>query len=91
MPKIICVKCEIEFRPEKNGIIVKELFQKNTQIYKIIYADLWECPICGNQIIAGFADNPLAEHYQKERMEKALEIVKTHEAKDEVFNWKELI
>jgi len=32
--------------------------------YKLWDADLFECEECGVEIIAGFAQRPLAEHYQ---------------------------
>lgn len=32
--------------------------------YKIWSADLWECEGCHNQILSGFGQGPLAEHYQ---------------------------
>jgi len=64
MPKMVCVKCNVEFRPEKNGIIVAEMFQKNTAIYKLWSADLWKCPVCGVEVVAGFAMDPFAEHYE---------------------------
>ena len=64
MPKMVCVKCEVEFKPEKNGVVVAEKFQRNTALYKLWGADLWKCPICGVEVVAGFAMNPLAEHYK---------------------------
>ncbi len=61
--KRICVKCEREFKPEKNGVIVVEMFQRNTKIYKLWEADLWKCPVCGIEIVVGFAQYPYAEHF----------------------------
>jgi predicted RNA-binding Zn-ribbon protein involved in translation (DUF1610 family) len=64
MPKLMCVKCEVELRPETNGVRVAEMFQRNTQIYKIWDADKWKCPLCGFEVIAGFADKPLMQHFE---------------------------
>ena len=64
MPKLVCVKCEVELKCEKNGVRVAEMFQQNTKIYKLWDTDMWKCPICGYLIIAGFAPYPFAEHYK---------------------------
>lgn len=62
MPKIVCVSCEVEYRPETNGVLVNETASFAT--YKLWHADLLKCPKCHNLIIAGFASEPLAEHWQ---------------------------
>lgn len=64
MPKMVCVKCETELKPEENGTIVVELFQENTEPYKVWSADKWKCPVCGIEVIAGFGNYPLMEHYE---------------------------
>ena len=61
--KRVCVKCEREFKPETNGVIVAEMFQKNTKIYKLWRADLYKCPVCGVEIVVGFGQYPIAEHF----------------------------
>jgi len=64
MPRLICVQCQHTLKPEKNGIIVVEMFQQNTAIYKLWEADVWRCPKCKNEVVAGFAKYPLMEHWQ---------------------------
>jgi hypothetical protein len=32
--------------------------------YKVWKADLLECPDCGHQLITGYGNNPVSEHYQ---------------------------
>ena len=73
----VCVKCEIELRPEKNGVYVEE-HRGHNQPYKIWHADLLACPICDFQIITGFGRNRLAEHYETEKYEKLLPRVNFH-------------
>lgn len=34
------------------------------QSYKLWVGDLWECRGCGAQILAGFGQGPLSEHYK---------------------------
>ena len=63
MPKPVCVKCEVEFRLEKVGVVVAETFQRDTEIYKVWEADKWKCPKCGIEIVFGFADRPLKQHF----------------------------
>jgi hypothetical protein len=72
MPKMICVKCEIEFRCEKNGVHVHELMREDTAVYKIWDADLWKCPGCGILIVSGFGQEPVAEHFETEQMQAVL-------------------
>jgi len=64
MPKMVCVKCEVELKVEHSGTKVVELFQRNTMPYKVWSADKWKCPKCGIEIIAGWGARPLMEHYE---------------------------
>ena len=66
MPKLTCVKCNIDLRPETNGVKVVELMNKDTEIYKIWHADLWKCPTCQVEIVGGFAQQPLFESFEGE-------------------------
>jgi len=60
----VCAECEVEFRPETNGVIVAQMFMGNTKIYKLWNGDLMKCPICGKKIVAGIGNNAFAEHFQ---------------------------
>lgn len=62
--KPICVECEVEFIPEKNGVYVAEMFQKNEKIYRLWQADMLKCPACDKKIIFGFGNRPIAEHFE---------------------------
>ena len=62
--KLVCKKCEVEFRIEKSGITVAEMFLENEKIYKLWGADLHKCPKCGHEIVAGFALQPFAIHFK---------------------------
>lgn len=70
MPALACVKCKKFFRMKKSGVPIEEGMPKpdgDWGPYKLWMADLYECPECGVQIIAGFGSPynwPLAEHYQ---------------------------
>lgn len=49
----ICVKCSREMLPKKNEVLVKDkATDKFPSTYH--YGDLYECPGCGAQIVAGF-------------------------------------
>lgn len=89
MKKPICVKCETEFRMKTAGVVVKEMFQNNEQIYKIWYADLWDCPSCHSEIIFGFSEQPAVIHHEKERMEEVLKEIAPKEDEGLVFLNKE--
>jgi len=62
MPKLVCTTCHCELRPETNGIIVIETASFGP--YKVWNADVWKCPGCGIEIVAGFGEVPIrADHY----------------------------
>lgn len=80
MSKMICVNCEMELKPKENGVLVAEMFQKDSQIYKLWEADLWSCPKCGHKIVSGFGYNPTHEHFNsdiKEIVNKAIDSGRT--------------
>ena len=54
----VCVKCQVSMKPEKIGVYVQEMYEKNTKTYKIWNGDMMKCPICGVEVISAFADGP---------------------------------
>jgi len=62
--KIMCVKCGKQLKCKKNEVIVEE--SADNCSYRIWEADLWKCPKCGTEIIAGFGSEPMAEHFEKD-------------------------
>ena len=62
MPRPLCVKCQVEYWPAKNDIVVEEMASFGS--YKLWCADLWECPKCHHQIISGYGNSAYAEHWQ---------------------------
>lgn len=50
----VCVTCQKEYRPEKNGITAIEMASFGP--YKIWAADLLKCPKCGHLVISGYSD-----------------------------------
>lgn len=86
MPKAICVNCQVEYDIEKSGVYVVEYFSDPPKPYKLWSADLYSCPICGDETITAFGLSPIREHYQDgfdELMAKAEEsgkIYKCYEA-----------
>jgi len=66
MPRPVCVKCEVELRPEENGVVVAEMFQQNKEVAKLWYADLFKCPICGIEVIYGFGNAAFKHHFDED-------------------------
>lgn len=58
----VCVKCQVEMRPELNG--VGALSMAGAQPYELYDADLWKCPTCGVEMILGFGKRPIAMHFE---------------------------
>jgi|WetSurMetagenome_2_1015567.scaffolds.fasta_scaffold01396_22 hypothetical protein len=63
MPRPLCVKCQVEFKPERNDVVV-DVLDGHGKSYQLWCADLWECPQCGNQIITGYGNEPYARRGQ---------------------------
>lgn len=74
---IHCAKCEVDLKPEKNGVWLIELFQNDTEPYAIWHADLWKCPICRVEIISGYGKNPTYHH--EEKFSEWLEVAKQNQ------------
>ncbi len=89
MPKIVCVKCQCELRPETNETTVIEMAQFG--VYKVWNADTLKCPGCGIEVVSGFGDHPVREdHYApdfiswlRERVRVARRIVYDYEKPQE--------
>jgi hypothetical protein len=62
MAKLVCVACEIELMPEVNGTLVIETASFGP--YKVWDADTWKCPKCGVEVVTGFGQRPLMEHFE---------------------------
>ena len=60
---VLCVACGVVMRVKQNSVTVEELMSDD-EPYKLWDADLFECPVCGVEVITGFGRLPIAEHYQ---------------------------
>ena len=89
--RVICTDCGREFKNTKFGVLVKELFQKNKEVYRVWMADILGCPRCGRVVVARFADNPIAEHWNKEKMADVLLQCETRTLGKDLFEWKEYV
>lgn len=62
---MVCVKCQVKLKPERTGVHVVETFGRGSnEPYKLWAADLWKCPDCGFEVVAGFGGNNYAEHFE---------------------------
>ncbi len=87
--RIICTDCGRDFKNIRSGVLVKELFQKNKEVYRVWMADYLACPECGDGVVARFGDNPIAEHWDKEEMAEALLRCKKKKLGFDLFEWRE--
>lgn len=58
---IVCPKCQLQMRPKTTGVAVEEMNEQGS--YKLYSADLLVCPHCQFEVLAGFPDKPIAEHF----------------------------
>jgi hypothetical protein len=65
MRGLVCVKCQKFFRIKKNSVTVEEGMPHDGVWgpYKLWKAGLYECPDCGIEVVAGFAQHNFSEHY----------------------------
>jgi hypothetical protein len=64
IPRAVCMTCLVPYKVERTGITVGA--RARIGPYYIVHADMWRCPSCGHLILRGFADHPIAEHYQSD-------------------------
>lgn len=57
----ICVQHETEMRCAQNGRLVQ--FNASFGPYEIWAGDRYECPIGGESVVVGFAQEPVASHF----------------------------
>ena len=70
-PRPVCIECLIEMTPQKNGVHVETVL-KNKEPYEIWQGDLWQCPTCGQQIVCGYGERAVAEHWQPNFLDQKL-------------------
>jgi hypothetical protein len=63
MAKLVCVQCQRELYPEKNGFKVVEMASFGP--YQVWDSDKWKCPTCGIEVAAGFPIFPYLEHFEE--------------------------
>ncbi len=61
----VCVRCQREMIPEQNGIGVLDM--NGDKGFQLWDADLWKCPGCDVEIVVGFGQCPVSEHFEGER------------------------
>lgn len=66
--KLVCVNCQTRLRIKRNGILTVDMFQDPPEPYEAFTGDLWECPGCKAQIVAGFGQFPVARHFEVDKM-----------------------
>lgn len=70
---LVCVECNIEMNVKRNHVYVVEVAGFGPA--RIWFADLWSCPVCGHETLAGFGAEPIAEHWEA-RFHEVLERAK---------------
>lgn len=70
-------------QPERNGVGCLDMADFGPcQVWD---SDLWKCPKCGVEVLAGFGQGPVAEHYDAERFDR---FVQDYTARDQlVKSW----
>jgi hypothetical protein len=63
MAKLVCVNCQTELQPFHSGVYVIEMASFGP--YKVWAADLWKCHGCGMEVVSGFSEQPIMEHYKE--------------------------
>jgi hypothetical protein len=69
MLRPICVDCQTEYRVEKNGVLVHV---GDALFYN---ADLFSCPKCNREMVAGFGREPYRSEWAHKEMLKGSPLV----------------
>ena len=78
MPRMVCVRDGVEFRVIKNEVVL-------AQPDALWYGDLWRCPTCGAEVVAGIGQEPFLEAW---RGDIGAEVVKLWKAGAVIINKK---
>lgn len=62
MPPIVCRDCRRVMRMERAGIYAHFLRDDGTP-YQVFAADLWKCPACKIEVLHGFGQHPVLNHF----------------------------
>lgn len=74
--RIACPECQLELQVKRNSVGVESMDDRGS--YQYFSADLWQCPSCGFEILAGFGTKPIVEHYDKPRYERFVATDRAH-------------
>lgn len=73
--KIVCAKCGNQMDVSEAGIYILETPSGALTPKKLWCADLWKCDACGVEVVAGFAQQPMATEHDvqfQQMLENAL-------------------
>ena len=65
MTSITCVNCERKYQLVKIGVYLVKMFNDPPRPYQIWSADKHRCPNCGDEVLTGLGNGPIAEHVQE--------------------------
>lgn len=57
----VCVQCQAPFGVKRLGVWVIETAGEPIRPFRIWRADLFQCPICGREILGRFSHEPVTE------------------------------
>lgn len=60
----VCVSCEVEMLPVKNGVVIEYVIESIGSA-ELVHGDKYQCPTCRNQIVAGIARHSFSSHWQE--------------------------
>lgn len=59
----VCPECNRKMNVKRNGVVAIECYGETLKTaYKIWQADLFACPQCEHEVVAGFGFNPIAQN-----------------------------
>lgn len=70
----VCVKCQVEMEPAKVGVVCLDMAEFGP--YKMTESDLYQCPICGIQILTAFGEGSM--HHNEPRFKPYLKAARAN-------------
>jgi acetone carboxylase gamma subunit len=69
---LVCPSCQLQMRPKDTGVAVETMADFGS--YQVHMADLYVCPDCEHEVLAGFGAHPIAEHFQPDYVRQTQDV-----------------
>lgn len=76
MPNPVCIPCQKEYKRQVNGVYALEETEDGHP-YKLWLTDVWKCEGCGHELLCGYGNQPVGQHFHGDFADQVTEAI-TH-------------